>query len=83
MQVKGPFRRFDHRHEFAACTRNGASGCMVRDRLDYAVGCGPLGRVADGFLVACVVRRMFAYCHTATERLLAQSPGNPQATWIN
>src|SRR6478672_774600 len=42
IQKKGPFKRFRHRHEFSAETRNGASGTTVRDVIEYDPGFGVL-----------------------------------------
>jgi ligand-binding SRPBCC domain-containing protein len=51
VQDKGPFKRWHHRHEFTAETRNGVKGTLVRDAIDYKVGFGPLGRIANALFV--------------------------------
>ena len=45
IQVKGPFRRWHHRHEMTAETRGGVAGTFVRDRIEYELGFGWLGEV--------------------------------------
>jgi ligand-binding SRPBCC domain-containing protein len=47
VQDKGPFRMWHQRHEFVTQTREGIHGTRVRDVIDYEVGFGWLGRIAD------------------------------------
>jgi ligand-binding SRPBCC domain-containing protein len=70
VQKKGPFRLFHHRHEFTSEMRNGQSGTWVRDVLDYEVGFGFLGEVAQKIFVARQFQQMFAYRQRALETLL-------------
>ena len=42
-QVRGPFVRFRHRHEFS----EGARGTLMVDQVDFASPLGPLGRAFD------------------------------------
>ena len=35
VQDKGPFKRWHHRHEFRADTREGVAGTLVRDVIEY------------------------------------------------
>lgn len=46
VQVKGPFRRWHHRHEMTAETRGGVAGTLVRDRIECELGFGGLGELA-------------------------------------
>jgi hypothetical protein len=59
-QVRGPFRRWLHRHEFQAEVRDGQTGTLVRDVVDFELGWGSLGRPAM-FVVAHQVRGTFRY----------------------
>lgn len=70
IQKRGPFRRFHHRHEFEAQTRNGAEGTIVRDVLDYEVGLGFLGGWADRLFVARQLRHTFEYRQATLLKLL-------------
>jgi len=73
IQVKGPFKQFDHRHEFEAAERDGRPGTIVRDIVRYEVGYGPFGAAADALFVRRRLRAMFEYRHRALERILAET----------
>jgi hypothetical protein len=47
VQKKGPFKRFQHRHEFSEEPRNGASGTTVHDVIEYDPGFGALRDLAQ------------------------------------
>ena len=49
-QDKGPFRTFQHRHEFSAEEKDGVPGTIVRDRIEYDIGLGLAGRIATLFV---------------------------------
>jgi ligand-binding SRPBCC domain-containing protein len=59
VQHKGPFKEWHHRHEFLPEMRNGVSGTVVRDVIEYQVGFGPLGALANALFVARQMRRTF------------------------
>ena len=61
IQTKGPFRRWQHCHEFATEIRHGISGTLVRDVIEYDAGFGFLGTVAEKFFVSAQMGRTFAY----------------------
>ena len=71
VQQKGPFKRWNHRHEFLAETRNGVRGTLVRDVIEYEVGFGPLGAIANSLFVARQMRRTFAQRQKVLPRLLS------------
>lgn len=60
VQQKGLFRQWHHRHEFLAETRNGVTGTLVRDVIEYEVGFGPWGAIANILFVERQLRRIFA-----------------------
>ncbi len=60
IQQKGPFKRWHHRHEFLVDTREGLSGTLVHDVIDYEVGFGPLGALVNSLFVARQMRSTFA-----------------------
>jgi ligand-binding SRPBCC domain-containing protein len=60
IQQEGPFRRWRHRHQFLAEARSGVSGTRVRDEIEYEVGFGPLGALADALFVTREMRSIFA-----------------------
>jgi ligand-binding SRPBCC domain-containing protein len=70
MQKKGPFKRFQHRHEFSAETRNGASGTTVRDVIEYDPGFGVLGDPAQRLFIAPSLKKTFEYRQEMLENLL-------------
>ena len=56
MQVRGPFARLHHRHEFRP---QGAATLMIDD-FSYGVPLGPLGVIADRVAVGSHMRRFLA-----------------------
>jgi len=73
VQKKGPFKSFHHRHELLAEARNGMNGTVVRDVINYEVGFGLLGDLAQYFFISRHLRRTFAYRQQALEKLLGSS----------
>jgi ligand-binding SRPBCC domain-containing protein len=71
VQARGPFRRWEHRHEFEAREQRGQEGTVVRDVLDYDVGLGVLGEVAEKLLVGPQMARTFEHRQRTLEALLA------------
>ena len=65
-QVKGPYRKWVHTHEFEA--RPG--GTLVRDHVRYALPLAPLGDLVAGRLVARDLGRIFAYRRSRLRELL-------------
>lgn len=53
-QVKGPFRRFRHVHEF----NQDPAGTMMVDRIEFAVPFGPLGRLVERLVLARYLRKL-------------------------
>ncbi len=51
VQDKGPFRSWHHRHELIAQVRENVAGTLVRDVIDYEVGFGWLGTLANSIFV--------------------------------
>ena len=69
VQVRGPFKLWDHRHSFEASE----AGTVIRDTVRYEVGWGKLGDAANAIFVRRALEKMFAHRHAAAERLLSQS----------
>jgi ligand-binding SRPBCC domain-containing protein len=69
-QEKGPFQSWNHRHQFAAVVRNGVSGTIVRDLVEYEIGFGPFGAIAQNLFVARQIQQTFAYRQNILESLL-------------
>jgi ligand-binding SRPBCC domain-containing protein len=70
VQKKGPFKSFRHRHELRAEARSGVSGTTVRDSIEYEIGFGFVGELAQKFFVARQLQRTFEYRQKTLERLL-------------
>jgi ligand-binding SRPBCC domain-containing protein len=70
IQKKGPFKRFHHRHELSEETRDRVRGTLVRDVIEYDVGFGWLGELAQRFFVSRQLQETFAYRQRALEKLL-------------
>ena len=71
VQEKGPFKSWHHRHEFRAESRNGTSGTFVRDVINYDVGFGFLGAMANSIVVRRQMQRTFAGRQQSLCKLLA------------
>lgn len=70
LQVKGPLKSWHHRHEFVPQTRDGVHGTLIRDVVEYEVGFGVLGRLADRLFVRRQLLRTFAWRQKAVGELL-------------
>jgi ligand-binding SRPBCC domain-containing protein len=71
VQQKGPFKSWHHRHEFLAEARSGVRGTLVRDVIEYDVGFGPLGALANSFFIARQMRNTFALRQQILPQLLS------------
>ncbi len=72
LQVQGPFKSWHHRHEFVPRVRDGVPGTLIRDVVEYEVGIGPLGALADRLFVRRQLRRTFAWRQKAVRELLGK-----------
>src|SRR5581483_7307783 len=69
-QKKGPFKKFHHRHSFVREDRNHVIGTLVKDAIDYAVGFGILGTLAQRVAIRRIFQEMFEYRQQALSKLL-------------
>ncbi len=74
VQDKGPFKRWHHRHEFHSEMRQGMAGTLVRDVIDYEVGFGFFGAIANALFVRRQMQRTFVQRQQALPKLLSQVP---------
>jgi ligand-binding SRPBCC domain-containing protein len=51
VQDKGPFKNWQHRHEFRSEVRTAVTGTLCRDIIDYDPGFGPLGAIGDALFI--------------------------------
>jgi len=71
VQQEGPFKRWHHRHQFLPETRDGVSGTLVRDVIEYEVGFGPLGALANVLFIERQMRGTFAERQKVLPELLS------------
>lgn len=71
-QVRGPYRRWHHLHEFRAVD----GGTEVRDRVSYELPLGILGRAAHALFVGHQLRSIFDH----RERTIEDVFGSPTKT---
>lgn len=64
-QMKGPYRRWVHRHDF----EEARGGTLMRDRVEYALGFGPAGAMAHRIFVRRSVEKIFAYRNEAIRQI--------------
>ncbi|MFP5229017.1 MAG: SRPBCC family protein [Acidobacteriota bacterium] len=72
-QLKGPYRSWVHRHSF----EEAPGGTLMRDRVEYALGFGPLGALAHAMLVRRSVERIFAYRNETIRGIFGAGPEGP------
>jgi ligand-binding SRPBCC domain-containing protein len=73
IQEKGPFKQFHHRHELVSEIRNGVTGTVVRDVIDYEIGFGWIGKLAQRLFVVRQFEKTFEYRQMALGKLLGVS----------
>lgn len=71
VQDKGPFKVWHHRHEFTAEKRDRVEGTFIRDGIDYEVGFGFVGKIANHFFVRPQMQSTFAARRKALPELLS------------
>src|SRR5918995_2768405 len=57
VQLKGPYRRWQHRHTFTPM----GTGTLVQDEIEYELPFGPLGDAGNAWLVRNELRRIFGF----------------------
>jgi len=70
IQKTGPFKYFHHRHEFTTENREAQTGTSIRDVIDYEVGFGFLGEIANKVFVRRNLSDLFSYRQKAIQKLL-------------
>jgi ligand-binding SRPBCC domain-containing protein len=72
IQVRGPFKSWRHRHELTPKVRDGVPGTVLRDRIEYEIGFGFVGVIAQTLFVRRQMKATFTYRQTVLEELLRQ-----------
>ena len=65
VQLSGPFAKWEHTHDMEA---RGAGASILRDKIEYELPAGGLGRAVAGGFVGKSIERLFAYRHRITAR---------------
>jgi ligand-binding SRPBCC domain-containing protein len=60
-QVRGPFKYFRHCHRVKEAVRDGMTGSVVSDAVEYELPFGLLGDLADGLAVKRQIRSLFKH----------------------
>jgi ligand-binding SRPBCC domain-containing protein len=71
VQDKGPFESWHHRHEFRVEARDGVTGTLVQDRIEYEVGFGFLGAIVDALFVRRQMKSTFMQRQKVLPQLLS------------
>ena len=64
VQIRGPFRRWEHTHEV---TPDGPQASFLEDRIEYELALSPLSDWVAGPIVRRKLDRMFTYRHEVTQ----------------
>jgi ligand-binding SRPBCC domain-containing protein len=68
-QLRGPFKRWEHTHEFESETRDGVVGTLITDTVDFEVGYRSLGKVIDRW-ISNQMQQAFAHRQKTLEEAL-------------
>ena len=74
-QVQGPYRYWRHRHDFTEA--EGVS--VIRDRVEYELPLGIMGRMAHAFVVERQLKGIFSY----RQRAIAKILGTPDVRYTD
>ncbi len=78
VQLRGPYRRWEHRHTFTALE----GGTQVDDEVTYELPLGPLGAIAHRLLVRPELERIFRHRARTIEAVFASPQPNPDRTTV-
>jgi uncharacterized protein YbjT (DUF2867 family)/ligand-binding SRPBCC domain-containing protein len=78
VQLRGPYRRWEHRHTFEAVV----GGTVVRDEIDYEVPFGPLGDAINHVIVHDELSRVFAHRARAIDAIFAEPVASSTGTTV-
>jgi ligand-binding SRPBCC domain-containing protein len=75
VQIRGPFRRWEHVHRFLA---DGPDACFLLDEITYEFPLGWLGHRVAGKYVRRKLERLFDWRHRVTAEAFEQNTTRPQ-----
>ena len=73
VQVRGPYRHWDHRHTFTAEGRS----TRIADTVEYSLPLGPLGELAHGAVVRSQLEEIFRHRERTIRSIYARPARNP------
>ncbi len=82
-QVSGPMATWDHSHEFSSL---GNDQSVLRDRIEYRLPAGPVGRLLGGWKAKSSLESMFAFRHRITRddlQLHQDHPSSPMTVAVS
>ena len=71
-QTQGPFKKWQHTHEFKAKTVDSREGTLIHDVVEYEVGFGVIGRLLENLIFQRMLRTTFEYRRKALEKIFEQ-----------
>ena len=75
VQLKGPYRRWVHQHNFTAVD----GGTRIDDHIEYELPLGPLGRLAHHLFVKAQLRAIFGFRTQAMQSIFEPRPAETSA----
>jgi ligand-binding SRPBCC domain-containing protein len=76
-QLRGPYRFWQHRHDFVA----NRAGTLVRDDVRYVLPFGPLGQLLHALVVRRDLQRIFDHRREAVATALARPARSGRSRW--
>ena len=80
VQISGPFAHWAHTHRVEA---DGRAGCILEDRIEYALPGGRLGQMLGGAWTRRKLARLFTYRHEVTRQDILAHDHNQQRNQLN
>ncbi len=80
VQISGPFAHWEHTHRVEA---DGRAGCILEDRIEYALPGKRLGQVLGGAWTKRKLARLFTYRHEVTRQDVPAHYHNRQRQQLN
>ena len=75
VQVRGPFRRWEHVHRFLA---DGTEACFLLDEITYELPFGWLGQLVVGKYIQRKIERLFEWRHRVTAEAFERDAAHPR-----
>lgn len=70
-QVKGPFKKWEHKH----CFEKENGNTLMTDKINYELPFGLIGRAADKLFITKMIEKQFEFRHKLTKSILEDFSG--------